>query len=123
MFTVKLVRQNTITLVEAETVRIYPAGKPGTQREEQQCSYQHEGRYWKCVLDEGHEGEHKATGRPEQPCVSTNRVRGISITLFGKMQVFHVGDDPSQIAGDVDLYDCAFIENSEGATTERVYAK
>lgn len=88
MFTVKLMRGNTIKLVESETVHIYPAGKAAAENE---------------------------------PC--TDRVRGISVTLHGNMQVFHVGDDPTQIAGDVDLYDCAYIENSNGATTERVYAR
>jgi len=94
MFTVKLLRHSgvegpsNVKLVEAETVSIYPAGKPTTN------------------------------GSAPQPC--TNKIRGITIERQGKTQTFHVGDDESAIA-EVDLYHCAFIENSSGATTERVY--
>jgi hypothetical protein len=93
MFTVKLVRNNTMRLVEAETINIYPAGLPDTE------------------------------GTADNPAPLTNKIRGISVTLGGKMEVFHVGDDPSQITGDVDLYECAYIENSNGSTTERVYGQ
>jgi len=99
MFTVKLVRQtqaaapSTIKLVEAETISIYAAGKPEPARE--------------------------PGDKSPLPC--TNKVRAITIELNGKTQTFHVGDDESAITGDVDLYHCAYIENSNGATTERVY--
>lgn len=99
MFTVKLIRQNevsgpsSIRLVEAETVNIWPAGKPEPERKE-------------------------GDTRP-LPC--TNKIRAITVELNGKTQVFHVGDDQSAIMGDVDLFHCAYIENSQGQTTERVY--
>ncbi len=51
----------------------------------------------------------------------TNKIRQIVAKLDGKPQVFYVGMDAAQITGDVDLYDYAYIENSNGATTERVY--
>jgi hypothetical protein len=88
MFTVKLMRNNCITLVEAEKVHVYPAGTPETT-----------------------DG------------IATNKIRAVSVSLMGKMEVFHVGDDPKHFGGDVDLYECAFIENSNGSTTERVYGQ
>lgn len=97
MFTVKLIRtttegMNEIRLVEAEKVDIFPAGKPA------------------------------AINSPEglpSPC--TDKVRGIAVELKGNIQNFYVGLDPSQAMGDVDLYHCAYIENSNGSTTERVF--
>jgi len=99
MFTVKLMRQtevsgpSSVKLVEADTVSIYPAGKP--------------------------EPERQPGDKGPLPC--TNKVRAIVAELNGKVQTFHVGDDESAIVGDVDLYHCAYIENSQGQTTERVY--
>lgn len=72
---------------------IYPAGKPEPAREE------------------GDKG----------PLPCTNKIRGITVELNGKIQTFHIGNDESAIMGDVDLWHCAYIENSTGATTERVY--
>lgn len=105
MFTVKLMRHNTITLVEAERVHIFPAGMP-EQRDHISRMDCPGGEGCKC---------------PPQPL--TNKIRGISVTMFSKMEHFYIGDDPAFIPNDVDLYECAFIENSEGATTERVYGQ
>jgi len=64
-------------------------------------------------------GKPEKNGSEIQPC--TNKIRGITVELHGKVQTFYVGHDESAIMGDVDLCQCAFIENSNGATTERVY--
>jgi len=97
MFTVKLIRGNVTKLVAATTIVIYPAGKP-----------------------------EEANESPAPPVVMTNKMREISVeTSSGQKQAFYIGDDASREAAGIpvqELWDHAFIENANGATTERVYA-
>lgn len=82
-------------IVEAERVSIFPAGKPEPARE----------------------------GSDNRPLPCTNKIRGITAELNGKISTFYIGHDQSASAWEEDLYHCAYIENSNGATTERVYGE
>ena len=98
MFTVKLFKGHSIKFIEAVEVNIYPCGPaPGSDRD---------------------------------LTLRTNEVRSIEgMTPEGKSFAFYVTDASKPIpngrfglAEKVDLYDCAYIENSRGATTERIFA-
>ncbi len=40
---------------------------PYDNSEPRQCQYRHEGKYWKCVLDQGHAMPHEPFGRGQKP--------------------------------------------------------
>jgi hypothetical protein len=95
MLTVKLMRGDVTKVLEAQMIDIYPAGK--------------------------------AQGSDVDPSKRTNLVREISITgphLNGNM-VFYVSDEKDASKLDLqpaDVWDIAYIENSQGKTTETIRA-
>lgn len=97
MLTVKLMKGHVTKIVEAIEVNIYPAGKP----------------------------EPVPTPIGGQPTsLPTNKVREVAgSTPNGGSFAFYISDSDAECqAGVVDLWDCAYIENAHGATTERVHA-
>ena len=98
MFTVKLIRGKVTKIVSANSINIFPAGTPSNKNE----------------------GE----GTTQIP-QATNQVREMSVetTRGGQPETFFVGYEGAVcIHGPVELWDCAYIENANGATTERVCA-
>jgi hypothetical protein len=99
MFTVKLIRGKVTKIVGANSINIFPAGKPAaddTVKEANQTV-------------------------PE----ATNQVREMSVETIngGQPQTFFIGyEGAACIHGKVELWDVAYIENANGATTERVCA-
>jgi len=101
MFTVKLIRGKVTKIVEASSINIFPAGTPSNKAD--------------------------VISKEENPSVpqATNKVREISVETQrgGQPETFFIGyEDATCIHGPVELWDCAYIENSHGATTERVCA-
>lgn len=95
MLTVKLTTTTKMKIMEAQTVTINPVGKPTINQD-------------------------KEAGVP--PC--TNAVKEIVLTTNGHSQSVFVGYEGAEsIADPVELWDCAYIENAHGATTERVYGQ
>lgn len=98
MFTVKLCKGHSIKLVEAVEVNVYPCGP--------------------------------ALGSDKDPKKRTNALREIAgITPEGTSFAYYVCDRSKPIPKDnfgfadvVEFYDCAYIENARGATTETVHA-
>jgi hypothetical protein len=96
MLTVKLMKDHTVTIIEATEVKIFPAGH--------------------------------AKGSGGDPKKRTNEVREIEVKLHSGNTVggYYVADPhkprPQGWAEEVEFYDCAYIENAHGATTERVHA-
>lgn len=101
MFTVKLCRGHVIELVEAKKVSIFPCGR--------------------------------SENSDNDPTKRTNQVREVAvITSDGNSVVFYIADSPDHIknshavpelmALSTEHWDCAYIENSNGATTERIHA-
>jgi len=101
MMTVKLLRSGVTRIVEAAEVSIYSAGTP----------------------------DPKVVAPKNLP---TGKVRAISVTLSaGGLRLFYVSDGPVNRETCVDsidegelteAFDCAYIENAHGATTETVRA-
>ncbi len=93
MFTVKLFKGHTIKIIGANEINIYASGNPSAA-----------------------------------PAERTNEVREISVcNLDGAHQeAYYIADRnkprPQGFAEDVVFYDCAYIENTNGATTETVRA-
>jgi len=110
MLTVKLERGSTMKIVEAETIKIIPVGKPVAPEVPKEVM--------RIAKELGHDEVH-VLGEP-LPC--TNAVREIIATFNGRDQSFFVGYEGSEsICGPVELWNCAYIENSQGATTEKVH--
>ncbi|HLW51299.1 MAG TPA: hypothetical protein VKW06_00525 [Candidatus Angelobacter sp.] len=96
MLTVKLCKGHTMKIVEASEVEIFPCGR--------------------------------APNSDAEPEKRTNSVREIAVTRWnGSHDVFYVSDGPvndkvAHSGVDVEYFDCAYIENAHGATTEKVHA-
>lgn len=96
MLTVKLCKGHRMKIVEASEVEVFPCGR--------------------------------AEQSDEKPEARTNKVREISLTRWnGSHDVFYVSDEAvtpenSHAGPDEETFDCAYIENAHGATTERVHA-
>lgn len=119
MLTVKLARGNTMKIMEAQTIKIVPVGKPkeGNIPAEVTRIVKELGANEVHVL-----GAECPTCNGPQPC--TNAVREIVLTNNGRNESVFVGYEGSEsIADPVELWDCAYIENAHGATTERVYGQ
>lgn len=99
MFTVKLIRGKVAKIVAAVSINIFPAGKPATD-----------------------DTVKEANSTVPQ---ATNQVREMSLETLrnGEPETFFVGYEGAIcVHGPVELWDCAYIENASGATTERVHA-
>jgi hypothetical protein len=97
MLTVKLMKGHTMKIVEATTVNIFPAGK---------C-------------------EPVPTPQGSEPMeLPTCKVREISLDTYrGVKEAYFVGNAGAECQyGPVELWDCAYIENVHGATTEKISA-
>jgi hypothetical protein len=98
MFTVKLIRGKVTKIVGANSINIFPAGAPSNKN--------------------------KGEGTTQIP-EATNQVREMSVETIngGQPQTFFIGyEGASCIHGQVELWEVAYIENANGATTERVCA-
>ena len=119
MLTVKLTLGYTMQIVEAQTIKVIPVGKP------KQAAIPAE--VTNIAKDLGHEELHVLgadcpTCNGPQPC--TNAVREIMLTSNGRTQSFFVGYEGAEsICGPVELWECAYIENAHGATTERIHGE
>jgi hypothetical protein len=93
MLTVKLMKGNSTKIIEAVEVDIHPCGR--------------------------------AEGSDDNPKRRTNKVREIIVrTHSGSRDAFYVSVTPgvdSHAGESADMWDCAFIENAHGATTEAVH--
>lgn len=96
MLTVKLCKGKTIKIIEAVEVSVFASGH--------------------------------AEGGDSDPTKRTNEVREIEIKLHSGSTVggYYIADPresrPKGWAEEVQFYDCAYIENAHGATTETVRA-
>jgi hypothetical protein len=99
MFTVKLIKGKVTKIVAAKSISIFPSGMPSNKATVELAS--------------------SNVTIPE----ATNQVREMSLEINNEQQTFFVGyEGASCIHGDVALWDCAYIENANGATTEKVCA-
>jgi hypothetical protein len=94
MFTVKLCRGQVKRIVEAESVDIFPAGlEPGSD---------------------------------QKPRLRTSAVREISVTNGERRAAYYIANPnkprPEGFNEEVELFDVAYIENSDGDTTEVIRA-
>ncbi len=114
MLTVKIVRGNTTKIVEADTIKIVPVGKPANDIPAEV----------KKIAQELGDKEVHVLGADCPTCEvppCTNAVREVILTKNKTSESFFVGYEGSEsIADPVELWDCAYIENAHGATTERV---
>lgn len=100
MLTIKLMKGHTMKIVEATEVNIYPAGKP----------------------------ELVPTKKGAEPMeLPTNKIRELSVKLYtGQQEAFYISDGdltPHEHLGSIEtLWDCAYVENAHGATTEKIAA-
>jgi hypothetical protein len=98
MLTVKLMRGHTIKIVEATEVNVYNSGP--------------------------------AQGSEQDPAKRTGDVREVAGRSWdGKTFAFYIVDPYKPIPSDhygfaleVDFWDCAYVENAHGATTETIRA-